>query len=156
LADVYGVTHADISAELPGLFPGGFSAGTKPTDAQVTAFISIADTIVALRIDQNTGIHGAATDRAASLAKQYIVEWVKAKVLEIVYAGNDPVQVSAAVDPVRSLAKEMLTAIDLMGTQAEGIGDPDPRVTVGEVLPVRDLVITNEDLDAGSGSRGRF
>ena len=37
MAEVYGVTPADIAAELPGLFPGGFSVSTKPTLAQVTS-----------------------------------------------------------------------------------------------------------------------
>lgn len=160
MPDVYGVTPDDVAAELPGLFPGGFGAGTKPTAAQVTSLITTADTIVGLRILDATGTAGQSTDKASVLAERYIIEWVKGQVLRIVYTGADPVALSAAVDPYVKLAVSILESIDIMAEQAVGTGEAAPRVLVSgtATVPVvsRDMVIDDVDLDAGSGRRSRF
>jgi hypothetical protein len=65
MADVYGVTPADIAAELPGIFLGGFSVSTKPTDAQVTSLITAADLTVAISVQDASGTLPTAGDRLA-------------------------------------------------------------------------------------------
>lgn len=160
MADTYGVVHGDIAAELPGLFPSGFSGATKPTAAQVTSFITTADTVVGLRVQDSTGTTPDVTDRAAALAQRYIIEATKAQVMRVVYTGNDPVQVKAAVEPYEKLAESILASIDAMGEQAAGIGEAASRVVVSTPYTVptvyREMVINDDDLDAGSGLRGRF
>lgn len=158
--DTYGVVHGDVSAELPGLFPGGFGAGTKPTATQVTNLITTADTIVGLRVLDVTGINPAASDKAAVLAKRYIIDWVKAQVLRIVYTGNDPADVTAAAKPYEDAAASVLESIAAMAEQAVGTGEAAPRVAVSGVSTVptvtREMVIDDTDLDRGSGLRSRF
>jgi hypothetical protein len=159
VADTYGVTPADVAAELPGLFPGGFTATSVPSDTQVVALIAAADAAVTLRITDAVGNAPALSDKAAGLAKRYIIDWVKAQVLRIVYAGRDPFQVSAAAKPYDDLAASMLVSIDVLGSQATGTGESSPRVTTSlgtSTLPTRELLITDEDLDMDSGARSRF
>jgi hypothetical protein len=90
MADTYGVTVTDVAEELPGLFPVGFSPATAPSAAQVASFISTGDTLVTLRVKDATGGVPSASDAAAPLAKRYVINWVLAQVVKIVYAGNDP------------------------------------------------------------------
>lgn len=160
MADTYGVTAADVAAELPGPFPGGFTVATRPTAAQVTSFITTADTLAQLRVEDVTGIAPQSTDKAAVLARQYIIEWVKAKVLSIVYAGNDPVAISAAVKPYSDLAASLLESIAALAEQAVGTGEAASRIAVSGVSTAptvtREMVIDDTDLDAGSGLRSRF
>lgn len=156
MADTYGVTPAAVAGELHALFPGGFTVDTKPTLVQVTSFITTADTVVGLRVVDATGSTPAGSDKAAVLAVRYIIEWVKARVMALVFTGNDPVSVKAAVDPYDTMAGSMLTAIDAMGAQMIGTGLPDPRVLAGGIVPDRDLVITDCDLDQSPNRRRRF
>jgi hypothetical protein len=160
VADTYGVVAADVAAELPGVFPDGFTVATKPTLAQVTSLITTADTVVGLRVLDSTGRAPAVSDKAAVLAKRYILEWVKAQVLRIAYVGNAPADVANAVDPYDKSAAALLTSIDSLGEQAVGTGEAAPRVHVSSTstVPVvsRDMVINDTDLDAGSSLRGRF
>jgi hypothetical protein len=120
--DTYGVVYGDVSAELPGLFPGGFTANTKPANSQVTSLISTADTIITLRVLDVAGGLPSVTDKAAALAKRYIIEWVKAQVVRIAYVGNDPTAVAQAVKPYETNADAMMAAIEALGAQAEGDG----------------------------------
>lgn len=155
MADVYGVTAADVAAELPGLFPRGFSASTQPTSAQVASWIATADAIVSMKIQDVTGQAPATTDKAAALARQYVIEWVKGKVVGAVYAGNDPVQVANATKPHFDNAKTILTALSELGAQATGTGEAASRVVVPYTEPQRDLLITDEQLDNDEGERER-
>jgi hypothetical protein len=154
VADTYDVTPADVAAELPGLYLGGFTSTSTPTADQVVTMISTQDTIVSLRITDDVGRSPALSDRAAAVAKRYIIESVKAMVVRIAYMGNDPVQVNAAAQPYSDIAKATLQAIDLLGQQAVGTGESAPTI-VGN-MATRALVLGNDDLDASCGSRGRF
>lgn len=122
MADVYGVIAADVAAELPELFPTGFSASTRPTTSQVTKWISVADTVVWLRVFAVTEVVPTAADVAAVLARQYIIEWVKGKVYEAIYAGRATTEVNAATKPSFAAAAALLTAIEDLGLQATGEG----------------------------------
>lgn len=153
----YGVTPADVAAELPGIFPGGFSATTLPSDTLVASFIAAADLAVTLKLKDITGAVPADTDAAAPIAKRYIIEAAKASVLRVAYAGRDPVQIATAVSPYDLLAKTALDSLLLLDAQAVGTGDAAPRIVTSlgaSSFPSRDLLITDDDLDPSS--RGRF
>lgn len=126
MADVYGVTHADISAELPELFPTGFSAATRPTATKVTEWISTADTVVYLRVFAVTEVEPLVSDKAALIAKQYIVSWVKGKVMQAIYEGRAATEVKAASQHYFDTASELLIAIGDLGIQATGEGTDLP------------------------------
>jgi hypothetical protein len=154
VANTYTVVPADVAAELPGLFPGGFSATTRPTDAQVQGFIDTADTIVTLRVRDNVGTDPANTDRAAPIARRYILNYVLAIVTRIVYAGNDAVQVNAMAAAYDVAAKTLLDSITALGEQAIGTGTAAPEV-LGN-MTTRSLMLCDADLDPRSGLRGRW
>lgn len=153
MADTYGVTPADIAAELPGLFPGGFTAGTVPTLAQVTSLISDADLRVTIAVQNASGAVPAATDRLARLAKRAIVERVKGQVIRIVYTGNAPADVAAAAKPYEDLAKDYLASLTDLETQAAGVGDPPNRMITSSTIPERDLLL--DDAVLGPAPHGR-
>lgn len=153
--DVYGVTAADVAAELPGLFPGGFSASTKPNDAQVESWITTADTIVSMRVQDITGAVPASTDKAAVLAKRYIIEYTKGQVVRAAYAGNDPLQVKAAAEPYEENAADLLDHLQELGAQAAGTGEAASRVIASHTTPQRELLVTTEQLDNDEGYRER-
>jgi hypothetical protein len=155
VADTYGVTPEEVASELRGLFPTGFDVDTVPTEAQVTAWISVADSIVTLHVIDETGQVPALTDAAASLVKTYIKEWVKAQVVRTVYVGNDPTAVDAAARPYSDTAKMILSQIDEMGSQAVGTGTASPRIAVAYTLPDRELVVTDDELDMDNSYRTR-
>jgi hypothetical protein len=159
MANTYTVTPADVAAELAGLFPGGFTTTSVPTDAQVADMINAADTYVTLRITDSVGTAPNVADKAASLAKRYIIESAKAQVIRVVYLGRDPFAVSQAASPYEAVAKLQLESIDLLGSQAIGTGEASPRVVTSmgaSSFPSRDLLVDTIDLDAGSGLRGRY
>jgi hypothetical protein len=153
---VYGVTAAEIAAELPGIFPGGFSASTTPTAAQVDSMITTADTVISLAVRGSAGTTPALTDAAAGIAKRYVIESVKAQIIRIVYAGNDPERVRSAAQPYADSAKELKAAIESMGAQAVGTGAPEAVVQVPYTTAQRDLVIGTDDLDPTNGQGRRF
>lgn len=159
MASTYDVTPADVAEELAGLFPSGFSSTSVPTDEQVQQMIDAADTYVTLRITDDVGSAPALTDKAASLAKRYIIDYTKAQVIRAVYLGRDPFAVSQAAGPYEASAKLTLESIDLLGAQAVGTGEASPRVVTSmgsSTLPSRDLLIDTIDLDPNSGYRGRY
>lgn len=159
MADTYEVLPKDVAAELPGIFPAGFTATSMPSESQVASAISTADTLITLQVEDLVGQAPDVSDRAAPLAVRYIVEWVKAWVIRVAYAGRDPAQVNAVASPYDVLAKQMWDALIALGAQAEGTGESSPRVMTsvdGVALPVRDLVVDTIDLDARSGFRGRW
>lgn len=153
MADVYGVTPADIAAELPGMFAGGFSANTKPSLATVTTLISEADAIAALRVAKATGQAADPAAKGATLAKRFIKSWVKAEVVRIAYAGNDPRGVDEAAAPYEKTAEFTLGEIDTMGEQGQDVvGTPFVRTRGVDGSDTRNLLISNETL--GYGARG--
>jgi hypothetical protein len=154
VANTYDVSPADVAAELPGLFPGGFTALTKPTELQVQGLIDTADTVITLRIIDNVGQSPELTDKAAAIAKRYILNYVLAVVTRIVYAGNDPVQIGQAAAPYEAAAKVLLDSIDVLGAQAIGTGDASP-TTLGN-MTTRSLMLCDDDLDPNCGRRGRW
>jgi hypothetical protein len=157
VADTYGVLPADIAAELPGIFPGGFTATTLPSDTLVASFIAAADLAVTLKLKDQTGTTPLDTDTAAPLAERYVIESAKAQALRVAYAGRNPADVDVVVRPYDLLAKTALDALLLLDAQAVGTGEASPRVVTSlgaSGLPTRDLLITDVDLDPSS--RGRF
>lgn len=123
MANTYDVAPADISNELPGLFPYGFATADAPvTLAMVTTFIATADTMVTLRIKQLTGAAPLNSDDAAPIAKQYVINWVLAKIIRIVYTGQD-----AAAD----FASPYSTSADAAWNLLTTLGDED----TGTVIP---------------------
>lgn len=157
MPDIYGVLAADIAAELPGYFPGGFTSLTRPSDEQVINEITTADTIIGLLVQDATGTEPLVTDRAAPLAKRYIINSVKAWALRVALAGRRDIDVDAQAKPYELAAGVVREALVLLGAQAVGTGEPSPRVLTSLAtsgLPTRDLLITDADLDPSS--RGRF
>lgn len=110
MADVYGVLPQDIAAELPGIFPAGFSATSTPTEAQVASMITTADTMIGLRVFNATGVDADPADPAAVIAVRYIVEWTKALVIRIAYSGRGSDVAGAAAKPYADLAAQLLEA----------------------------------------------
>lgn len=147
MPDTYGVLPSAIAGELPGLFNLGFSPTTRPSVDQVTSLITTADTIVTLQVQTSAGALPAMSDRATPLAQRYIIEYVKAQVVRIVYSANDPAQVKAAADAYSMAAADAMNAIIAMGAQAAGAQpEPDSRVGVPSGLPDRCLVVNDCDL----------
>lgn len=122
--------------------------------------IDAADLIVTLAITDWTGTTPLLTDRAASLAKRYVIEATKAQVLRVIYSGRvDPLQINQLASPYELSAAAMLKSLELMGTQIVGTGAASPRVVSSmgaSVLPTRDLMIETVDLDPNSGLRGKY
>lgn len=154
MADLYGVVPDDVASELRGIFPQGFDVDTVPTEAQVIAWISVADIVVQLKVIDITGGIPALTDAAAPLAKIYIKEWVKYQVVRTVYAGQDPVALAAAAKPYSDMADSIFVALDTMGSQAIGVGTAAPRTAVAYTVPDRGLMVTDDELDYGPASPG--
>jgi len=141
------------------MFPAGFTATSMPNEDLVKTFIATADTIVTLQIKDLVGQAPSITDAAAPIAVRYIIEWTKAQVVRVAYAGRDPNLINAAASPYDALAKSFHDSIDALGAQAEGTGESSPLVVTSTDetgLPERALIITNRDLDACSGRRGRW
>lgn len=155
MPDVYGVVPADVAAELPGLFPGGFAVSTVPTLGQVASFIAVADLKLSLVIQNAAGIAPASDDRAVPLAKRTIIERVKAQVIRIVYTGNAPEQVDQAARPYEDLANEGYLALAKLTTQAVGTGETPNRMHTSDVVPVRDLLVSDCELGLPP-VRGRY
>jgi hypothetical protein len=122
MADIYGVVPADVIAELPELFPQGFATPARPTDAQVVEWISTADATISLRVYAVTGTWPDPTDKAAPIARQYIISWVKGKVMQAIYAGRADEQVKAVSVHYFETATDLLEAIADLGAQATGEG----------------------------------
>ena len=156
MADTYGVAPADIAAELPGLFPGGFGVSTVPTAAQVVSFISAVDLAVTIAIENAAGAVPSAADRLAPLAKRVIIDRVKGQVMRIVYAGLAPADINAGAQPYEDAARLALESITSLTTQATGIGDPPNRVISSNTTPSRALLVEDRDLDQRLFVRGAF
>jgi hypothetical protein len=167
MAGIYGVTAADVEAELPGLVPVGFTQATKPSLDTVTLWIADADTFIdsvirdaLARIDAAGALDAApgTTDRFTQFAKRYIVADVVARVLRATYAGK-----ANAADLTALLASyggaSVLAQIEAEVTQAiENIITPPsvPEVAVPYTTAPRSLIVDDTDLDPNSGFRGRW
>jgi hypothetical protein len=136
------------------MYPGGFTVSTKPTLATVTILIGEADAIATFRVEKATGTAPADPNAANStLAKRFIKAWVKAEVVRIAYAGNDPSGVDQAAAPYEKSADFTLGEIDSMGEQGQDVaGTPFVRTRGNDGSAVRDLLISDETL--GYGARG--
>lgn len=160
MPNTYDVAPADIAAELPGLYSSGFSATTVPTSAQVQALIDEADTIVTLRITDDVGTSPALSDKAAKIAKRFIINYVKGQVLLLLYVGKDPAYVASISQPYIDSATRLLEYIDAIGAQAIGTGESSA-ATMGHMTS-RPLIIESWDLDGQRGcsafwsDQGRF
>lgn len=156
MADTYGVVATDVSAELPGLFTGGFTQATKPSLAEVTRWITTADVAIGLVVKDVTGTTPLVSDKAAVLAKEYVIAWVKAKVMAAVYAGKvDPTAMAGILQSAYGAAKDIRLSLIEMGTQAAGTGEASPRLAVPYTTPQRCLIVEDSDLDPASNRRGR-
>ncbi len=150
MSGLYGVTPSDISNELPGLFPVGFSVSTKPSAATVQALIDAADTIAQLEVTEAIGKEPNSFSPGAVLAVKYVKEQVKAQIIRMIYAGNDPRDLNAATAPYDQIAETYRAAIQRLGTQ----GSQEPGVPVARVrgqTSQRDLLF--EDTSLGSFTR---
>lgn len=155
MADTYGVTPADVAAELPGLFPGGFTAATVPTLAQVIVWISVADLRTTIAVQDVAAALPLSSDRIAPLAKRVIIERVKAQVVRVVYAALAPQDIAAAAKPYDDIAAGTMADIETLGAQAAGAGEPVNEVrtsTPGDL--VRDLIVDDVDLNPGPAGHG--
>lgn len=157
MADIYGVTPEDVAAEMPVLFKTGtFTAADRPNRDTVIGWISDADTFIDLVVIDVTGVAPQVADKAARLAKRYIIANVKDRVIEAVSIGSRMTVSDLTLLRQNSSAKELLQAIRDLGEQAVGTGDAAPRVAVPYTTAPRDLLIDTTDLDPNSGLRGRF
>jgi hypothetical protein len=161
VANTYDVTPAAVASELPGLYPGGFSATSTPTDAKVQELIDEADTVVTLRITDDVGASPALSDKAAKVAKRFIINYVKAQVILLLYVGKDPAYVASIAQPYIDSATRLLEYIDALGSQAVGTGESSA-ATMGHMTS-RPLILESWDLDGDRGcsaywpgDRGRY
>ena len=159
MANTYGLTPADVAAELPGLYPGGFSAGTVPTATKVQEWLDTADLRVTIRVQDVAGLLPISSDRVAPLAKRAILDKVIAQVLRAVYTGNAPSDIADATRPYEESARAQLDDIAYLGAQAAGAGTPVVRIrtsqdALGSFTADRDLIIQNEDLNPGAAGHG--
>lgn len=167
MADVYGVTPEDVSAEMPGLFPVGFTqAGPKPLRATVIGWITEADAFIDSQVTQVTAINPDLADAASRLARRYIIADVVARVYRAVYAGSaSPADIAALVastggamllTQLQALATSEITA-QLAALEEATLAGPRLAASMGgpsASIPARDLVIDDADLDGDRGPSG--
>ena len=73
-----------------------------------------------------------------------------------VNSGLAPADIEAGAAPYETAARMALTAITDLTTQAAGVGDPPNRVLSSSTVPVRDLLVYDEDLDRRGYVRGAY
>jgi hypothetical protein len=152
---LYGVSAADIAAEMPALFPidgahpNGFSATTKPTQAKVEEWITAADAIAELKVVAASGAAADPAAKGAPIVKQYVREYVKAQVIRTVYAGNDARDVDEAAKSFEQDRDRLYNDLDLLGSQLEGAGAVAVARVRGKVSD-RELLIGDAQLGAGA------
>jgi hypothetical protein len=146
VSSTYGVTPADVAAELVGLYPAGFAVDTNPPLAAVSAWISVEDLRVSVAVQNSAGQLPAGDDRLAELARVIVIERVIARVLRRLYQGNAPTDVTAASQPHDQIAADTLKEIILLGEQAVGVGEPVSKVTTSDPIPTRPLLVQDCEL----------
>lgn len=155
----FGVTAADVAAELPGIAPaGGFTASTRPTLADVDRWITRADTRATLAVQRSTGTLPLATDAGYPLGKDYVTEWAKGKVKRAIFEGRRSQDVRAATDYHFIEAKDTLKEIEELGVQITGaIAEGVPsRVRGVTPSPSRQMLVGDEDLNTGTSRKSRW
>lgn len=152
---LYGVTAADVAAEMPALFPidathpNGFSAATRPTQAKVDEWITAADAIAELKVVASSGAAADPAAKAAPIVKAFIREYVKAQVIRAVYAGNDPRDVDEAARAFEQERDRLRGDLSDLGSQLEGVvASSVPRVR-GRVAD-RELLVGDAQLGGGA------
>jgi hypothetical protein len=163
MANAYGVSAADIAAELPSLFSVGFTQATKPTAATVEAWITDADTFIDTVVAAVTAVVPEYTETASRLAKRYILDEVVVRVYRAVYAGKAaPADIAALVKDLggatilKQIQELPALAASLTAAATEALEASQPAVAVPYITAPRDLLIDDTDLDPHSGFRGRF
>jgi hypothetical protein len=156
VSDVYGVSAADIAAEVPGLFQFGFTQVTKPNLTTVTSWISDADAYIdGVVVDATTKAPEIA-DRIAQLPRRYIIDTVLVRIYRAAFAGRNPADIAALVDGFNPGAiVEQITALVIEAVALETLAE-SRTVSVPYTTASRDLLIDTPDLDPNSGLRGRF
>lgn len=154
----YGVTGAEVAAELPSLFPNGFSPTSLPTAAKVDEWIQVADDRVSLLVQRVSGALPIATDAAYRLGRNYVLSYVKGKVVRALYEGNAPERVQAAAVGYFVEATDALKELEALKDQASGTTDEGvtPKVRGEMPTPDREMIVTDEDLDPVRGRRRVF
>ena len=151
MADVYGVVPGDISAVMKNLFPNGFGDSTTPTKRVVADYITAADLHAQMAVRGVASGTPSSTDAAADMARRYIRDSVRVRVLMDVYEGRDPEGVERAIRVHRENEKAALEALERLGERAIGeVTESPPRrvashLTAGYVVPRR-LLVDDEDL----------
>jgi hypothetical protein len=152
---LYGVSAADVAAEIPALFPidgahpNGFSAATKPTQAKVEDWILAADALAELKVVSASGQAADPNAKAAPLVKQYIRDYTLAQVMRAIYAGQDPGDIDDAARPYEAERDRIYDDLQLLGSQLEGPAAVSvPRVR-GKVSD-RELLIGDAEIGAGA------
>jgi hypothetical protein len=157
MADTYGVTATNIAAEIPALFPTGFSAASKPAQSLVESWISTADVKVQLAILIDVGTPPTVSDKAALLAKRFITNYALANVMRVVYAGRQPQDVQAAAKPYADEATALYGDLCALGKNAVGDGTADESHVRGNMgngaFPDRELLISDHQLDGDRNPR---
>lgn len=154
MANTYSVEHDDVANELPGLFPDGFDAESRPSAGDVTGWIAAADVIATLYVRRAAAKVPAASDQGAPLAALYIKAFAKAEVMRVVYAGRDSREIDGAAKPYQDICATLLEQIDMLGTQMAGDGAPISRVKADLTSKPRALTVCDAQLD-GSAARVR-
>lgn len=159
MAGVYGVEPADVAAELPGLFPVGFTQVTPVKLAQVTTWINDADTYIDTVVSDVVTQAPGLADTASQLAKRYIIDEVILRVYRANYAGK--VSPAVLVDLTEGLGGAgILERLQVLLTAALAVEASaallESRVLVSYEEAPRSLVVDTTDLDPDSGYRGRW
>jgi hypothetical protein len=149
---VYGVSAADIAAELLTLFPVGFTQAQRPSLATVEGWIADADAYVDTVVMQVVAVNEDLTDAATRLARRWVISDVKDRVREAAtnLSAADIValrQTSAAktiLDQLMGLATSEIAAelAKLKEAQLES-----PRVGMNPTTAQRPLLVDDCDLD---------
>lgn len=154
---LYGVSAADVAAEIPALFPvdathpNGFSATTKPTQAKVEEWITAADAMAELRVVSASGQAADVNAKAAPLIRQYIRNYVLAQVMRAIYAGQDPADIDDAARPYEIERDRIYDDLQLLGSQLEG----PAAVSIARVRgKISDRELLVRDADIGTGALG--
>lgn len=155
MADTFGVTHADVGAQVPALFPLGFDDTSKPTRGLVQQWISTADTIATMAITAAAREIPADDSPAAGIARQYVINYTLSYVMRALYAGQDPLAVKTAADQFGAPAADLLAQLEAFATLDAGSGSLPPSRFRGPTdllgaVPQRELLIQDTQLDGSA------
>lgn len=150
MANTYSVEYDDVANELPGMFPDGFDAESRPSAGDVSGWIAAADVIATLYVRRAAAAVPAAEDQGAPLAELYIKAFAKAQVVRAVYMGRDPDAADKAASQYENTCTKLLEQIEMLGVQVTGTNtEPRSRVKADTTSTLRELAVTDAHLDAG-------